>query len=64
MGSANTIDVSDLSDEELKMVENFIKLLKTKTKIEMLQNEGKIKFSTRKSNVIGLLTREEIYDYL
>lgn len=61
MGSANTIDVSDLSDEELKMVENFIKLLKTKTKIEMSQNEGKIKFSTRKSNVIGLLTREEIY---
>ena len=64
--SKNSIDVSDLSDKDIKIVQEFVKMLRVRTRKELSlkSQDEKIVFATRKSNVIGSLTREEIYDYL
>jgi len=63
---ASIIDVSDLSDKDIKIIQEFIKILRAKTREEfsLKSQDEKIVFATRKSDIIGSLTREEIYDYL
>jgi len=64
--SKNSIDVSDLSDKDIKIVQEFVKMLRVRTRKELSlkSQDEKIVFATRESDVIGSLTREEIYDYL
>jgi len=64
--SKNSIDVSDLSDKDIKIVQEFVKILRVRTRKELSlkSQDEKIAFATRESDVIGSLTREEIYDYL
>jgi hypothetical protein len=64
--SKNSIDVSDLSDKDIRIVQEFVKILRVRTRKELSlkSQDEKIVFATRESDVIGSLTREEIYDYL
>jgi len=59
------IDVEGLSDKDLKMVMDFVGLLKERTEISPIRKNSKDKviFSTKRSDVIGSLDRKEIYDY-
>jgi len=50
--------------DQLKLVEELIHLFRENSKINFTYKYEKIVFATRKSDVIGSLTREEIYDYL
>jgi len=64
--SKNSIDVSDLSDKDIKIVQEFVKILRVRTRKELSlkSQDERIVFATRESDIIGSLTREEIYDYL
>ena len=64
--SKNSIDISDLSDKDIRIVQEFVKMLRVRTRKELSlkSQDEKIVFATRKSDIIGSLTREEIYDYL
>ena len=59
------INVGDLSDEEVKQVEDFIEFLKARKegKEEKKERED-ITFASWHLEVRGKLRREEIYDYL
>ncbi len=61
----NHINVEGLSDKDLKMIEDFVELLRKRTEISPIRknNKGKVIFSAKRSDVIGSLNREEIYDY-
>lgn len=65
---ADTIDVHDLSDDEVKFIQEFVEFLREKMKMKKIKAEKKeaeeITFATHRSDVIGKLTRREIYDYL
>ena len=68
---AGVINISGLSTENIKLVQELVEFLREKarktglkeTKDREAETE-KIKFSTWQSNVKGKLTRKEIYDYL
>ncbi len=57
------LDVEGLSDKDIRMVKDFISILRAKSKIESIQRKqpDKIIFATKESCVIGPLTREHIY---
>jgi len=62
---ADSIDVGGLSDKDIKMVEEFINILRERSKTGLKRkryHDSKIVFTTRESDVIGSLTREEIHD--
>ncbi|MBI4652317.1 hypothetical protein HY745_13785 [Candidatus Desantisbacteria bacterium] len=66
---SDIIDVHDLPDNEIRVVEQLVELLRKKTKpakshVAAYQKEKKIKFASWSLGVKGKLTREEIYDYL
>jgi len=60
-----TIDVEGLSEEQVKLVEEFVEFLKNRRK-ELFVKKGKeeVAFATHRSGVKGRITRDEIYDYL
>jgi len=63
---AKVIDVGDLPEEEVKLVREFIKFLKEKTKMRDRKTIGneKIIFRTWPLGAKGRYTRKEIYNYL
>jgi hypothetical protein len=66
MEKINMISVEGLSEEDIRIVEELVNLLKDKPKkrYKKKQRSDKVVFLAKKSDVIGPLTREEIYDYL
>ena len=62
---ADTIDVRDLPDEDVQMLERWVRHLRAKTKKkepkEVQSNKDAV-FATWPLGVKGKLTREEIYD--
>ncbi len=66
------IDLHNLPDEDVRLVEGLVEFLEEKAKRKQTckgkkigePKEEKINFATWSSDVIGKLTREEIYDYL
>jgi hypothetical protein len=60
------IDVHDLPEEDVKLIQGFVEFLREKAKTnEYKKEEGEeVKFTAHPSDVIGKLTREEIYDHL
>ncbi len=62
----NTIDLHDLTEEETKLVKEFVEFLKKKAQArEKKDHKGKEPiFATWPLGVKGKLTRREIYDYL
>jgi hypothetical protein len=66
------IDLHNLPDEDVRLVEELVEFLEEKAKRKhtcreektIEPKEEKINFATWPSDVIGKLTREEIYDYL
>ena len=61
---ADSIDVRGLSDKDIKMVEEFINILRERSKTGLTRkshHDDKIAFTTRESDIIGSLTREGIY---
>jgi hypothetical protein len=65
---ADTIDVHDLPEEDVKFIQELVELLREKARVRKAKMEGKelgeTAFTTHPSDVIGKLTRREIYDYL
>jgi hypothetical protein len=66
-----TIDVSGLDEQDVSLVKALIERLKQKARrkraprgIEKEEVEKELIFSTHHSNVIGKLTRKEIYEDL
>ena len=63
----DTIDLHDLPEEEVKLVQEFVEFLKRRMKMRKAGGEEKVEeisFTAHPSDVIGKLTRREIYDYL
>jgi len=58
------IDVQGLPDEDVKLIEQFVRFLKLHAKKTVTAPEGDIGFAEWPLGVKGKLTREEIYDYL
>jgi hypothetical protein len=62
---ADTINVSDLPEQEVQFLERWVEHLRVKARVRREGEEpGWIEFSTWQLGVMGNLTREEIYDYL
>jgi hypothetical protein len=62
---ADTINVSDLPEQEVQFLERWVEHLRAKARVRREGEEpGWIEFSTWQLGVMGNLTREEIYDYL
>ena len=63
---AETIDVHDLPEEEIKLLQEFIEFLREKAKVreEATVEKEEIIFAAWPLGVKGRLTRGEIYDYL
>lgn len=62
-----TIDVRDLPEEEVRLILEFVKLLRAKSlenKTREITKDKEITFASWPLGVKGKLTREEIYDYL
>jgi len=67
----NTIDVHDLTEEQVEVIQKLVELLRgkklrdrlPKKGVEEAKDEG-IVFTSWPLGVKGKLTREEIYDYL
>ena len=61
----NVIDVHDLEEEDVKFVEKLVDILRTQTK-KKKEGDGKedVVLGSKESDVIGSLTRREIYDHL
>lgn len=69
---ADSINVRGLTDEQVEALKKLIKLFREQKKPEALKRsekevvpedaEGKLTLSSRRSKVIGKLTREEIYE--
>jgi hypothetical protein len=66
MKMAESIDVHDLPEEEVKFIKKLVDFLKEKAKMRRTKAEKKeeILFATWPLGVKGKLTRREIYDYL
>lgn len=61
----NIIDVRDLNEEDVKFVEKLVNLLKTQNKGNKgYDGKENIVLGSKESDVIGNLTRREIYDHL
>jgi hypothetical protein len=62
------INLGDLPEEDVKLVQKVIEFLKERTKVKSTKREKieaeEIVFVAHPSDVIGELTRKEIYDYL
>ncbi len=63
---ANTIDLHDLPEEEVRLVQEFVEFLKRRMKMrkEKTGEKEEITLATWPLGVKGKLTRREIYDYL
>jgi len=65
---AAVIDVHDLPEEEARLVQDFVEFLREKARRKKPEAEGKeaeeVVFTAHPSDVIGDLTRREIYDHL
>lgn len=59
-----TVEVGDLTEEEAKMIEEFVNFLKAKRKGGAPRGKEEIAFRSWPLKVKGKLTREEIYDHL
>lgn len=62
---ANTIDVRNLTDEQVQTLEKLVKLFREQLKEtdeKMVGQKEKCTLAVWDSNVIGSLTREEIYE--
>ncbi|MGB9622730.1 MAG: hypothetical protein ACPL07_02685 [Candidatus Bathyarchaeia archaeon] len=57
------LEVGDLNEEEIRIVKEFINLLRAR-RSEKARESEEIVFKTWPLRVKGRLTREEIYDYL
>lgn len=58
-----TIEISDLTEDEAKIIEEFVNFLKARRK-EKPKKREEITFRSWPLKVKGKLTREEIYGYL
>ena len=61
------IDVHDLPEEDVKLIQDFVEFLREKEKTREVKKEeweDEVTFNAHPSDVIGKLTREEIYDHL
>ncbi|RKY65487.1 MAG: hypothetical protein DRQ08_05695 [Candidatus Latescibacterota bacterium] len=62
---ARTIDVEGLSEEQVKLVEEFVEFLKSKKKVHPAEeSQEDVTFRSWPLGVKGKITREEIYDHL
>ena len=62
---ARTIKLEGLSEEQVKLVKEFVEFLKSRRKkVFVKKGEEEIAFTTHRSGVKGRLTRDEIYDNL
>jgi hypothetical protein len=62
---ADTIDVHDLTGEQVEALERLVKLFREQAKLVKLtkeMQEDEFTLGSKDSNVIGRLTREEIYE--
>lgn len=63
-----SIDVRDLPEEEVKVIQKLVALLREKAKLKKAEVEEKeveeIALAAHPSDVIGNLTRREIYDHI
>lgn len=63
-----TIDVHDLAQEDIQFIQRLVELLRGQTKkgrVEIEEKDvDKSGLTAHPSDVIGNLTREEIYDHL
>lgn len=57
------LEIEDLTEEEIRIVKEFIDLLKAR-RVEKPRESEEIAFKSWPLKVKGRLTREEIYDYL
>jgi len=62
----DTIDVSDLPEEEIRFLQELVEFLRERLKRKKVktEEEGKLLFASWPLGVKGKLTRKEIYDYL
>jgi len=61
----DVIDIHDLPNEDIQFIKKIVGLLREKAKTkETGEGKKEVVFSSHDSNVIGKITREEIYDYL
>jgi len=62
---ARTIEVEGLSEEQVKLVEEFVEFLRTKNRVRPAEeSQEDVTFKSWPLGVKGKITREEIYDYL
>jgi hypothetical protein len=63
---SQVIDVQGLPDEQVKLIEEFVRFLRVHAKKPLTEpsREGEISFSEWPLGVKGKITRDEIYDYL
>ena len=62
---ARTIKLEGLSEEQVKLVEEFVEFLKSRRKVHPVkERQEDITFRSWPLGVKGKITREEIYDYL
>ena len=60
----DVIDVHDLEEEDVKFIEKLVKLLRIQVdKKEAKKGQENIVLGSKESQVIGKLTRREIYDH-
>ena len=64
--TTNTIDLHDLTEEEVRLVKDFVEFLKRRVKMkkEKTGEKEEITFATWPLGVKGKLTRREIYDHI
>lgn len=63
----DSIDVRGLDEQDVSLIEALVRRLRGKAKKKKAKKEGvekELVFATRHSNVIGKLTRKEIYEDL
>ena len=61
---AETIDLRDLPEEEVKFVQRLVDSLRERARMKKEGRKEEIDFATWPLKVRGKLTRREIYDYL
>jgi len=62
---ARTIKLEGLSEEQVKLVEEFVEFLKSRRKVHPVkERQEDVTFRSWPLGVKGKITREEIYDYL
>ena len=60
----DSIDVRELPDEQVRMLEKWVRHLKARARKRKTHEEEEVAFATWPLGVKGKVTREEIYDYL